>query len=106
MTQSCHHCRGGTCHLCGSIVSTTGPPYDGTLSKYCINPADFFYKVPDIRDLEQAATVEPLSVAVAAGKTADLRAHQTIVVLGYGPSSVSFCKLNEYLLIETWLTTI
>lgn len=105
MTQSCHHCRGGTYRLCGSIVFTTRPPYDGILAKHYINDADFCYKVPGILDLEQAAMVEPLFVPVAVGKTADLTAHQTIFVLDHGPSSVSFCKLNEYLLIEPWLTT-
>lgn len=87
MTQYCHHCRGGTYYLCGSIVFTTRPLYDGILAKYYINDADFCYKVPDVRDLEQATTVETLSVAVAATKTADLRAHQTVIVLGCGHDS-------------------
>lgn len=86
--RRCHHCRGGTYHLCGSMVFAATPPYDGTLAKYYINAADFCYKVPDHMDLEQAAMVEPLSVAVAVAKTADLRAHQTVVVLGCGPIGV------------------
>jgi len=70
------------------MVFAATPPYDGTLAKYYINAADFCYKVPDSMNLEEAAMVEPLSVAVAVAKTADLRAHQTVVVLGCGPIGV------------------
>lgn len=38
--------------------------------------------------LEEAAMVEPVSVAVAVSKTADLRAHQTVLVFGCGPIGV------------------
>ncbi|UNI23829.1 D-xylulose reductase [Purpureocillium takamizusanense] len=86
--RRCDQCRRGTYHLCGQMVFAATPPYDGTLAKYYINAADFCYKIPDSMDLEQAAMVEPLSVAVAVAKTADLRAHQTVVVLGCGPIGV------------------
>ncbi len=86
--RRCDHCRSGTYHLCGQMVFAATPPYDGTLAKYYINAADFCYKVPDSMNLEEAAMVEPLSVAVAVAKTADLRAHQTVVVLGCGPIGV------------------
>lgn len=64
------------------------PPWDGTLAKYYVNAADFCYKVPDHMGMEEAAMVEPVSVAVAIAKTADLRAHQTVVVFGCGPIGV------------------
>jgi D-xylulose reductase len=38
--------------------------------------------------LEEAAMVEPVSVAAAIAKTAGLRAHQTVLVLGCGPIGV------------------
>lgn len=86
--RRCDYCRGGDYHLCGEMVFAATPPYDGTLAKYYINASDFCYKIPDNMDLEEAAMVEPTSVAVAIAKTADLRPHQTVVVLGCGPIGV------------------
>lgn len=83
--RRCEWCRGGSYHLCGDMIFAATPPHDGTLAKYYINASDFCYKVPEHVDLEQAAMVEPVSVAVAIGKTANLRAHQTVVVMGCGP---------------------
>ncbi|OJJ83009.1 NAD(P)-dependent alcohol dehydrogenase [Aspergillus glaucus CBS 516.65] len=75
--RRCEYCRKGSYHLC-----------DGTLAKYYVNAAEFCYKVPDSMTLEEAAMVEPVSVAVAISKTADLRAHQTVLVFGCGPIGV------------------
>jgi D-xylulose reductase len=86
--RRCDYCRGGSYHLCGDMIFAATPPWDGTLAKYYVNAADFCYKVPDSMTLEEAAMVEPVSVAVAIAKTADLRAHQTVLVLGCGPIGV------------------
>ncbi|BCR89232.1 NAD(P)-dependent alcohol dehydrogenase [Aspergillus chevalieri] len=88
--RRCKYCRKGSYHLCGDMIfaATPPPPWDGTLAKYYVNAADFCYKVPDSMDLEEAAMVEPVSVAVAISKTADLRAHQTVLVFGCGPIGV------------------
>lgn len=83
--RRCEFCKKGSYHLCGDMIFAATPPWDGTLAKYYINASDFCFKVPDSMDLEQAAMVEPVSVAVAIGKTADIRAGQTIVVMGCGP---------------------
>ncbi|GAD92227.1 D-xylulose reductase A [Paecilomyces variotii No. 5] len=86
--RRCEHCRKGSYHLCGDMIFAATPPWDGTLAKYYVNASDFCYKVPDSMDLEEAAMVEPVSVACAIAKTADLRAHQTVLVLGCGPIGV------------------
>ncbi|OJJ38007.1 hypothetical protein ASPWEDRAFT_473382 [Aspergillus wentii DTO 134E9] len=86
--RRCDYCRKGAYHLCGDMIFAATPPWDGTLAKYYINASDFCYKVPDNMNLEEAAMVEPVSVAVAISKTADLRAHQTVLVLGCGPIGV------------------
>ncbi|KAL2836686.1 chaperonin 10-like protein [Aspergillus pseudoustus] len=86
--RRCDYCRKGSYHLCGKMIFAATPPWDGTLAKYYVNAADFCYRVPDHMDLEEAAMVEPMSVAVAINKTADLRAHQTVLVLGCGPIGV------------------
>lgn len=86
--RRCDYCRQGAYHLCGDMVFAATPPHDGTLAKYYVNASDFCYKIPASMDFEEAAMVEPTAVAVAISKTADLRAHQTVVVLGCGPIGV------------------
>jgi D-xylulose reductase len=86
--RRCAWCRGGSYHLCKDMVFAATPPYDGTLAKYYVNASDFCYRIPDHMDMEEGAMVEPVSVAVAVNKQADLRAHQTVVVLGCGPIGV------------------
>ncbi|OQE26449.1 hypothetical protein PENSTE_c005G07542 [Penicillium steckii] len=86
--RRCEFCRKGSYHLCGDMIFAATPPWDGTLAKYYVNAADFCYKVPDSMNLEEAAMLEPVSVACAIAKTAELRAHQTVLVLGCGPIGV------------------
>jgi D-xylulose reductase len=86
--RRCEYCRKGSYHLCGDMIFAATPPWDGTLSKYYVNAADFCYRVPDSMNMEEAAMVEPVSVAVAIAKTANLQAHQTVVVMGCGPIGI------------------
>ncbi|KAF9771624.1 hypothetical protein IL306_010734, partial [Fusarium sp. DS 682] len=86
--RRCDLCKGGSYHLCTEMIFAATPPWDGTLAKYYVNASDFCFKVPDSMDLEEAAMVEPVSVACAIAKTADLRAQQTVVVMGCGPIGI------------------
>lgn len=74
--RRCEYCRKGSYHICGDMVFAAMPPFDGTLAKYYNNDADFCYKIANNMDLEEGAMVEPVSVAVAICKQADLRPHQ------------------------------
>lgn len=86
--RRCDYCRRGEYYLCGDMIFAATPPWDGTLAKYYINAADYCYKIPDSMTLEEGAMVEPVSVACAVCTTANLRAHQTVLVLGCGPIGV------------------
>ncbi|KAK4497371.1 hypothetical protein PRZ48_011822 [Zasmidium cellare] len=86
--RRCEYCRKGSYHLCTSMVFAATPPHDGTLAKYYVNASDFCYKLPENMDLEEGAMVEPVSVAVAIAKTADLKAGQTVIVMGCGPIGI------------------
>jgi D-xylulose reductase len=86
--RRCAYCRDGSYHLCGSMIFAATPPWDGTLAKYYINASDFCYKIPESMTLEEGAMVEPVAVACAITKTAALRAHQSVLVLGCGPIGV------------------
>lgn len=87
--RRCSYCRNGNYFICPDMTFAAMPPnIYGTLSKYYINASDFCYKVPDSVSMEEAALVEPLSVACAVCETAELRPHQTVLVLGCGPIGV------------------
>jgi D-xylulose reductase len=86
--RRCEYCRKGSYHLCGDMVFAATPPYDGTLAKYYVNAADFCYKLPDTMSLEEGAMAEPVSVALAIARTAELKAHQTVLVMGCGPIGI------------------
>lgn len=86
--RRCSYCRNGNYFICPYMIFAAMPPTDGTLAKYYINASDFCYKVPDSVSMEEAAMVEPLSVACAVCETSELRPHQTALVLGCGPIGV------------------
>ena len=62
--RHCSYCRNGEYNLCPDTIFAATPPWDGTLSKYYIVANDFVYPVPDHMNMEEAALVEPVSVAV------------------------------------------
>ncbi|KAF5865558.1 hypothetical protein ETB97_003402 [Aspergillus alliaceus] len=64
----CRRCKAskrGTYNLCQEMRFAAVPPnVHGTLTKYYRVPKDFVYKVPPEMSLQEAAHLEPLSVAV------------------------------------------
>ena len=86
--RRCDYCRTGAYNLCNDTIFAATPPWNGTLAKYYTVASDYCYKIPDHMDMEEAAMVEPVSVAVQICKVADLRANQTVVVFGAGPIGV------------------
>ncbi|KAG9514435.1 GroES-like protein, partial [Aureobasidium melanogenum] len=86
--RRCDYCRGGEYNLCNDTIFAATPPWDGTLAKFYTVASDYCYKIPDSMSMEEAAMVEPTSVAVQIAKVADLRANQTVLVFGCGPIGV------------------
>jgi D-xylulose reductase len=86
--RRCDYCRAGSYNLCADTVFAATPPWDGTLSKYYIVASDYCYPIPDHMSMEEGALVEPTAVAVQISKVADLRAGQTVVVMGAGPIGI------------------
>jgi D-xylulose reductase len=83
----CSFCKSGSYHLCPEMrfAAAPGPPdTQGTLCKYFKVAEDFVYKVGDELSLEEVVLVEPTSVAVHAVKLADVRAGETVVIMGSG----------------------
>ncbi|KAE8145375.1 chaperonin 10-like protein [Aspergillus avenaceus] len=83
--RRCEPCKDGKYNLCEKMAFAATPPYDGTLAKYYVLPEDFCYKLPENIDLQEAAVMEPLSVAVHIVKQANVSPGQSVVVFGAGP---------------------
>lgn len=81
----CNFCRDGKYNHCEDMVFAATPPWDGTLAKYYTVAYDYCYKIPDSMSMEEAAMVEPVSVAVQICKRAVIKATDVVVVFGCGP---------------------
>lgn len=81
----CDLCRDGKYNHCEEMVFAATPPWDGTLAKFYTVAYDYCYKIPDHMDFEEAAMVEPVSVAVQICKRAQLKGTDSVVVFGCGP---------------------
>jgi L-iditol 2-dehydrogenase len=84
----CHFCNQGLINLCDSRqvlgVSCEEFRRDGAFADYVSVPARVLYQLPDDLPFEQAAMVEPVSVAVHAVSRLPLRGGEAAVVIGAG----------------------
>jgi L-iditol 2-dehydrogenase len=81
----CARCREGRYNLCPHVRFFATPPVDGALARYVVINEHFAHPVPDALSDEQAALIEPLSVALWAVRRAGVRPGDTVLVTGAGP---------------------
>lgn len=90
----CIRCREGRYNLCPDMKFRSSakifPHYQGTLQGRLNVKASWCYKLPEEVSLEAGALLEPLSVAIHAGKRAGLQAGQSALVIGAGAVGL-FC---------------
>jgi L-iditol 2-dehydrogenase len=87
----CEFCRSGRYNLCPDLVFLSCPPYDGLLSSYVAVPASMVYPLPEGVSTLEGALMEPLAVGVYAARRGEVRANQTVVILGSG--CIGLCTL-------------
>jgi len=80
----CAPCREGASHVCETL-RLIGIDVDGGIAEFVKAQPDQLFLVPDSVSDEQAALVEPLSVAVHAVRTSGFRPGDTALVTGAGP---------------------
>jgi len=79
---TCYPCRHGEYHIC-DYLKVMGFQTTGMASDNFAVDADKVIKIPDDTDLETAAMIEPLAVAVhALGKAGDVRGKKVLVLGG------------------------
>lgn len=81
---TCAPCREGNAHVCEKL-GLIGIDADGGFAEYVKAVPDQLVPVPEAVTDEQAALVEPLSVAVHVVRTSGFRAADTALVIGGGP---------------------
>ena len=80
---ACRFCRSGRGTICPNKQSM-GLTLPGSFAEYVTAPAEFTWPVPDDISDADAASIEPLAVALHAVKQARSRAGDTVAVLGCG----------------------
>jgi L-iditol 2-dehydrogenase len=84
----CHFCRQGRINLCDNrrVLGVSCDDYrqDGALAEFIAIPSRIAYHLPDGVSFEQAAMVEPVSIAVHAVGLAPFTLGVTAVVVGAG----------------------
>ncbi|GAB3624369.1 NAD(P)-dependent alcohol dehydrogenase [Mariniluteicoccus endophyticus] len=82
--RRCQSCRSGDYNLCEDLRLLATPSVDGALREYMTLPAELAHPVGDL-DLDAAAMIEPMSVAVAALRKAGIGAGSSLLITGAGP---------------------
>jgi D-xylulose reductase len=92
--RRCPRCREGRYNLCVAMVFAATPPYDGTLARYYVLPADFCHALPAGAPLAHGALMEPAAVAVHVCRQVGVRAGTaSVVVFGAGPIGLLCCAV-------------
>ena len=89
---TCFYCRRGEVHLCERLRAL-GVDIDGGMAEFCIVPSSQLYRLPGTLSPEQAAFIEPLSCAVHGIDRAQIRAGDTVVILGGGTVGLLLLQL-------------
>ncbi|WP_308314417.1 NAD(P)-dependent alcohol dehydrogenase [Streptomyces sp. GbtcB7] len=82
---TCGQCRTGHYNRCADIRFLSDPPYDGAMQEYVVIHEAFAHPVPDSLSDDAAALIEPLSVAVWAGRHGRVGAGDRVLITGAGP---------------------
>lgn len=85
---NCYYCRQGLINLCENrmVLGVSCGDYrkEGAMAEYVAIPGRILYRIPDDVTFNQAAMVEPLSIAVHAVRISPVKIGDHAVVLGAG----------------------
>lgn len=83
--RTCDLCKVGKYNICLDGKHCTTQKHDGNCSNYYAQYADCCFKMPDHVTMEEGALLEPLAVAVYAGRRAQIGLGNKVVIFGAGP---------------------
>ncbi|MFL4475756.1 NAD(P)-dependent alcohol dehydrogenase [Paeniglutamicibacter sp. MACA_103] len=91
---TCEYCLSGRYNLCVCMEFYAAPPVNGAFAEYAVIQAKFAYEVPDSVSIEAAALLEPLSVAIAACRSARVTPGSRVLVAGAGPIGLLVARVS------------
>ena len=80
---TCYACLTGYAYVCQNL-RLYGIDRDGSMAQYVKVDANKVYPIPESFSYEQAALIEPVSVAVHSVRISDVKLNDTVVILGAG----------------------
>lgn len=92
--EKCRNCLAGDYQHClNSRAVGTVNCWDGGFAEYMIMPQRHIYKLPDQIDLEEAALIEPASIALNGLKASGINEQSRVLVIGTGPIGLAAVSL-------------
>ncbi len=85
---TCHYCKQNTWNLCLN-PRAHGMHINGAFAEYALFDYRSLYKLSEHVSLEEAATIEPMSVAMRAINRSGLRKGESVFIVGGGPIGLS-----------------
>lgn len=84
----CYYCRRGLEHLCQLFAAVGLQWYWGAFGEYSLVKSYQLNRIPDSMTFEEAACVEPASLAMYGVRRSGLQAGDTVLITGGGPTAV------------------
>lgn len=92
----CYYCINGQISICPTHMNTTlGLKRPGAYAEYVAVPEYMLFALPDNISFEQAAQLEPVTVAVHALNMAQIQLGETVLVYGAGPIGLLTMQLSR-----------
>jgi len=90
----CYYCRRGLVHLCLKLRAY-GVDIDGGMAEYCIVYEKQLYVIPEEMQHEVSAFIEPVSCAVHGIDIAEIKAGDTVIIIGGGTVGLIMIQLAK-----------
>lgn len=101
--KHCPECKRGLGNVCRN-KRTIGVNENGCFSQYIAIPSDFAYRVPDYVSDNDAVTIEPAAVALAALRRSGIPTGKAIAVIGLGAIGMLVCHIGIALGYKVYAT--
>lgn len=92
----CYYCREGLEHFCTNPFNVLTNAQAGAFAEYTAVKAKQVYLLPEEMSLEEAALVEPFSIALHAVDISNIKAGYSVAILGAGMIGLTCLELAQH----------
>lgn len=82
---NCEPCLNGWYNLCPDVQFMAIPPHHGAFANRVRHTAKYSHKLPNSLSMKEAAMIEPMAVGVWSCHQIELKAGESVLILGGGP---------------------